>query len=300
VKKEAINCAFERLDGFLFLDNTDTKISLEKELKAVQKAGLSNVTMIEESPLKLADISPCLCFPNQAQFQPLQYLTDIAESVLNDKVQIFTRTHAQEIRKENNESIIKTSNGYHVTTQNIVLATNAPIVDNVSKIYDKQTAYRTYVIANRIQKNSIPLALYWDTGNQKSRDKVKPYHYVRIQKTDKNYDLLIVGGEDHKTGSSLIKRDYESKFKKLELWMKKIFSARGPLVYKWSGQVMEPSDGVAFIGLNPGKDENIYIATGDSGNGITHGTIAGIILSELIQGKKNSWADLYNPAREIK
>lgn len=55
VKKEAINCAFERLDGFLFLDNTDTNISLEKELKAVQKAGLSNVTMIEESPLKLAD-----------------------------------------------------------------------------------------------------------------------------------------------------------------------------------------------------------------------------------------------------
>lgn len=123
---------------------------------------------------------------------------------------------------------------------------------------------------------------------------------MRIQKTDKNYDLLIVGGEDHKTGSSLIKRDYESKFKKLELWMKKIFSAKGPLVYKWSGQVMEPSDGVAFIGLNPGKDENIYIATGDSGNGITHGTIAGIILSDLMQGKKNSWADLYNPAREIK
>ena len=78
-----------------------------------------------------------------------------------------------------NESIIKTDNGYNVTAQNIVLATNAPIVDKVSKIYDKQVAYRTYVIAAKIQKNTIPLALYWDTGNQNSKDHVNPYHYVR-------------------------------------------------------------------------------------------------------------------------
>jgi glycine/D-amino acid oxidase-like deaminating enzyme len=184
VREEEIDCAFERLDGFLFLDTSDKKSSLEKELRALKNAGISSAKMVNESPLESSDISPCICFPNQAQFQPMQYLTGIV-NVMNAKgVQIFTQTHAQEINMVNNEGIIKTDSGYNVTAQNIVLATNAPIVDKVSKIYDKQVAYRTYVIAAKIQKNTIPLALYWDTGNQISKDNVKPYHYVRIQKTE--------------------------------------------------------------------------------------------------------------------
>jgi Rieske Fe-S protein len=67
--------------------------------------------------------------------------------------------------------------------------------------------------------------------------------------------------------------------------------------YRWSGQVMEPVDYMAYIGRNPGGDEHIYVATGDSGNGMTHGTIAGIILNELIQGRKHQWARLYDPSR---
>jgi hypothetical protein len=68
--------------------------------------------------------------------------------------------------------------------------------------------------------------------------------------------------------------------------------------FRWSGQVMEPVDYMAFIGKNPGTDEHIFIATGDSGNGMTHGTIAGILLTDLILGKKNPWALLYDPSRK--
>ena len=229
------------------------------------------------------------------------YLRGIAQNISHDRVQIFTQTHAQEIKKVNNDTIIKTNDGHNVTAQSIVLATNAPIVDKISKIYDKQVAYRTYVIAVKVRKNSIPLALYWDTGNQKSIDHVKPYHYVRLQKIrEKNYDLLIVGGEDHKTGDIKSNIDFKSRFKRLQLWMKKIFAVEAPIEYAWSGQVMEPLDGLAFIGQNPGKEKNIFIATGDSGNGMTHGTIAGIILSDLINGKKNPWTELYDPSREVK
>ena len=301
-REESIDCAFERLNGFLFLDTSDNKSSLEKELKALTNAGISSAKMVNESPLESADISPCICFPNQAQFQPMQYLIGVVKSMTPEKgVQIFTETHAQEIKMLKNEGIIKTDNGCNVTAHSIVLATNAPIVDKVSKIYDKQIAYRTYAIAAKIRKNTIPLALYWDTGNQRSKDNVKPYHYVRIQKTeDIDSDLLIVGGEDHKTGIANEKKDYEAKFKRLESWMRKIFSVQGPLVYAWSGQVMEPMDGMAYIGPNPGEDKNVYIATGDSGNGMTHGTIAGIILCDLIQGKDNRWASLYSPNRKIK
>lgn len=302
VRTEALDCAFNRVDGYLFLDPSDKTSSLDKELDALRNAGISTANIQYKSPLKSRDISPCICFQNQAQFQPMLYLMGLAKSMSRRKdVKVLTETHAQDISNKNGESVIKTDSGFDVTAQNIVLATNAPIIDRVSKIYDKQIAYRTYVIAAEMEKNSIPLALYWDTGNQKSKDHVKPYHYVRIQQTEnaKN-DLLIVGGEDHKTGSPNDKNDFETKFKKLETWMRKIFSVKGPVVYSWSGQVLEPLDGLAFIGPNPGNDKNVYIATGDSGNGMTHGTIAGILLHDLILGKKNEWAELYNPNRKTK
>lgn len=302
VKKEGIDCSFNRLNGYLFLDPTDKKSSLNKELDALKNAGISTADIQYKSPLESTDISPCLCFRDQAQFQPMLYLRGLANSMkIHNDVKIFTETHAQDISSKNTGSVIKTNYGYDVTAQKIVLATNAPIIDRVSKIYDKQIAYRTYVIAAEVEKSSIPLALYWDTGNQKSKDHVKPYHYVRIQQTENaNYDLLIVGGEDHKTGSSNGKNDFDTKFKNLEIWMRKIFSVKGPVVYSWSGQVLEPLDGLAFIGPNPGNDKTIYIATGDSGNGMTHGTIAGIILHDLILGKDNEWAELYKPNRKTK
>jgi glycine/D-amino acid oxidase-like deaminating enzyme len=302
VKDERIDCAFSRLNGYLFLDPTDNKSSLDKEIAALRNAGISSAEIESKSPLESKDISPCICFQDQAQFQPMLYLTAIANTMSqNNQVKIFTETHAQAIQSDNSRNIIRTNTGYNVTAKDIVLATNAPIIDKVSKIYDKQVAYRTYVVVAEIQKNSIPSALYWDTGNQNSKDHVKPYHYVRIQQTgNENNDLLIVGGEDHKTGSPNDKNDFDTKFENLKTWMTKIFSVDGPIVYRWSGQVMEPMDGLAFIGPNPGNDKNIYIATGDSGNGMTHGTIAGIILHDLILGKNNPWAELYNPNRNIR
>ena len=302
VRDEAIDCGFRRINGYLFLDPTDNKSSLDKELAALKNAGITSAKIEDESPLKSKDTSPCICFHDQAQFQPMQYLKGIASKIYQyNEATIFTETHAKEIQSDNSKCVIITDSGHSVTAQNIVLATNAPIIDKVSKIYDKQVAFRTYVIAAQIQKNSVPSGLYWDTGNQESKDHVKPYHYVRIQQTgDQIHDLLIVGGEDHKTGSINDKMDFDTKFKSLETWMRNIFSVEGPIVYRWSGQVMEPMDGLAFIGTNPGKDKNVYIATGDSGNGITHGTIAGIILNDLILQKKNPWAELYDPDRKIR
>ena len=61
---------------------------------------------------------------------------------------------------------------------------------------------------------------------------------------------------------------------------------------------METVDGLAFIGRNPMDKENVFIATGDSGMGITHGTIAGMLLTDLILGKRNPWETLYNPSRK--
>ena len=67
--------------------------------------------------------------------------------------------------------------------------------------------------------------------------------------------------------------------------------------YKWSGQVLEPADSLAFIGRNPLDKDNVFIATGDSGHGMTHGTIAGMLITDLVLGRPNPWAQLYDPSR---
>lgn len=128
-----------------------------------------------------------------------------------------------------------------------------------------------------------------------------------ITNINDDYELLIVGGEDHKTGNE---NDIEERFTRLLEWTKQRFPLEGDTLYKWSGQVLEPVNSLAFIGANPvttnseneyeNEPDNIFIATGDSGNGITHGTIAGILLSDLILKKQNKWEWIYSPSRSIK
>jgi nitrite reductase/ring-hydroxylating ferredoxin subunit len=159
----------------------------------------------------------------------------------------------------------------------------------VVAIHTKQAPYRSYVIGARVGRGSVPHVLLWDTPD--------PYHYVRVQRAQAGarFDYLIVGGEDHKTGQD--DQGAAVRFGRLEAWTRRRFPQMAGVEFRWSGQVMEPVDGMAFIGRNPGDRANVLIATGDSGNGMTHGTIAGILLTDLIAGRDNEWATLYDPAR---
>ena len=189
--------------------------------------------------------------------------------------------------------MVATAEGPTVEAGAVVVATNVPFVDRFA-IHTKQAPYHTYVIAARVSPGSVKRALYWDTGD--------PYHYVRLHHTTNAalggdnqdpVDLLIVGGEDHKAGQA---QDAEARYERLEAWMRRHFPAGG-VEFRWSGQVMETQDGLAFIGRNPLDAPNIYVATGDSGMGITHGTIAGILICDLVAGRQNRWTELYDPSR---
>ena len=284
VTKEKIECDFERLDGFLFLPRGESTEVLDKELAAAHRAGLTGVERVERAPLKGFDIGASLRFPRQAQFHPLKYLNALAEAIESKGGRIFNMTHAETFEDgEVAPGRVTTSKGPVVSAGAIVVATNTPVNDWVA-IHTKQVAYRTYVIGLRIPSGSVTKALYWDTPN--------PYHYVRLQNSGKD-EVLIVGGEDHKTGQA---DDADERFDRLEAWAREHFPTAGEVEFHWSGQVMEPIDGLAFIGRNPG-DKNIYVVTGDSGNGMTHGTIAGILITDLIMGRRNAWETLYDPSR---
>jgi glycine/D-amino acid oxidase-like deaminating enzyme/nitrite reductase/ring-hydroxylating ferredoxin subunit len=287
---EDIDCDFQRVEGFLFLGGENTRKDLERELEATRRAGISDTQLVDRIPFEFWDSGPALRFPRQATFHPLKYLKGLARAILRDGGKIYTGVHAEKI-EDGEPARVTTSDGHVISADNVVVCTNTPVNDWLI-IHSKQAAYRTYVIGARVPKGSVPHGLYWDTPD--------PYHYIRLQHAEDksghelDYDILIVGGEDHKTGQAA---DTEERFVRLEQWTRERFPMIERVDYRWSGQVIEPVDYMAYIGKNPGGDEHIWIATGDSGNGMTHGTIAGIILNELVQGRKHQWARFYDPSR---
>ncbi len=283
VSREKIDCDFQWLDGFLFGASADSVQLLDDELAACHRAGLTGVEKVGRAPLKAFDTGPALRFPRQAQFHPLKYMDGLARAAMRDGARIFGETHATKI-EGGDDAQVETTHGPVVKCEVVVVATNTPVNDRVA-IHTKQAPYVTYVIGVVVPKGSVTQALYWDTGD--------PYHYVRLQRED-NRDVLIVGGEDHKTGQE---HDGNERYARLERWTRERFPEMGEVAFRWSGQVMEPVDGLAFIGRNPLDEDNVYIATGDSGQGMTHGTIAGILLTDLIQGRSSAWEDLYSPSR---
>jgi glycine/D-amino acid oxidase-like deaminating enzyme/nitrite reductase/ring-hydroxylating ferredoxin subunit len=285
VRDEHIECDFVRLDGYLIAAPDTPPDLLDRELAAAQRAGLVEVAAAAGPPAGEFGGARCLKFPRQGQFHAGKYLAGLARALEKHGGRIFCGTHAARI-EGGFAARIETTGGPKVTVDAIVVATNTPVNDIVT-IHTKQSPYSSYVVAARVPRGSIAEALYWDTAD--------PYHYVRLH-DDGAEQLLIVGGEDHKSGQA---HDGPERFARLERWMRERFPAAGEVTLRWSGQVMEPADGVAFIGRNPGDAENVYIATGDSGMGMTHGTIAGLLLTQLILGRPAPWAALYDPARKM-
>ena len=284
VREEGIDCSFERVTGYLFAPAGGSRHLLEDELAAAKRAGLTDTAMLDRVPLTTFNTGPALRFPNQAQIHPLRYLSSLADVVVRNGGRIFGHTHVDHV-EGGERAHVRTANGHVIHARAVVVATNSPINDRVV-IHTKQAAYRSYVVGFRIPKGSVPTALYWDTD--------EPYHYVRLAPdTDGEHDVLIVGGEDHRTGQA---DDAAVRYRRLETWARERFTT-GEVAFRWSGQVQEPVDCLGFIGRNPMDRDNVFVATGDSGQGMTHGTLAGLILTDLIIGRENAWEKLYDPSR---
>jgi glycine/D-amino acid oxidase-like deaminating enzyme/nitrite reductase/ring-hydroxylating ferredoxin subunit len=285
IADENISCDFSRVDGYLFLGPEHDESYLEDELQAAHAVGFTDVALLNRAPASFFESGPCLHFPQQAQFDPLKYLKGLARAIKNLGGEIYMQTRVVDV-KGGPHAVIKTAGGYDINCEHIVVATNVPINDLVT-MHTKEAAYRSYVIGIRVPVGHIVPALFWDTTS--------PYHFVRMHfLPDQDYDVLIVGGEDHRVGQC---EHPEKQFLKLKEWAMLRLGISPDVVYQWSGQIIEPIDGLAYIGRNPGDEENVFIATGDSGHGITHGTIAGQILRDLITNQENKFASLYNPSR---
>ncbi len=283
-RAEAIDCDFRRVTGFLIrAAETDVEL-LEREFEACRQIGVKGIAW-GETPWQGEDDPRCLCFPDQARFHPLKYLDGLLRCIRRDGGHLFSETAATRLEERDGSVVITTADGPVLYADAAIVATNCPVNDRIA-IHTKQAPYRTYVIAARVPKGAVHDALCWDT--------LDPYHYVRLQPdADAAHDWLISGGEDHKSGHG---RDQHERFVRLEAWTRSRAPQLGAIEYRWSGQVMEPVDYAPYVGRNPG-DRRIFVVTGDSGQGMTTGAMAGMLLRDLVLERPTRWTDVYLPQR---
>lgn len=292
VTREAIDCHFKRVDGYLFAHPSDGEDIIQKEYEATNKLGLKT-ELCDTIPGMSHGRKQSLRYPNQAQFHILLFLHGLAEAIVRKGGRIFTHSKAKEF-KENSVKV----NGFEVKANYIVVATNTPVAGPLIT-HLKQWPYRTYAIAAKIPKGSIQPTLWWDTGDQDVPWAEKPYHYIRIEEGTDEHDYLIVGGEDYKTGQEDREEiPAEKRYERLESWAKAHFKGITGVAANWSGQVINTVDGCGFTGKNPGSDTT-FIITGDTGNGITNASIGARLITDLIEGRKNKYEAVFDPSRHV-
>jgi len=281
VEEYNIDCGYEEKDGYVYSQTSEQTEQLDKIFDASKAAG-AEVEYIQSIPVPVP-FEKAIVYRRQGQLHPTRYVLALAKAFEEKGGVILQNCMVQDVKKRDDEDRleVKTTRGNFVV-QHAIWATHIP--PGINLLHFRCAPYRSYAMAVKLADNLYPDGLAYDMYD--------PYHYYRTQDID-GEKYLIVGGEDHKTAHE---ENTEMCFMHLESHIRKHFNV-SEVVSKWSSQYFEPSDGLAYIGHLPGNPDNVYVATGFSGNGITYSHIAAITLRDLILNGKSDLADLFSPSR---
>ena len=281
-RAEGIACDFQRVPGFLHAPLKSGDRPWEKEFREEADLGSSlgfDASFVQHVPLF---DRPGMLLPGQGIFHPVKYLRGLINAIDGRGSHVFEHSEVTEFTEK---PLGVKVNGHTVRGRHMIFATHVPLMGNngilsATLFQSKLSSYSSYVIGGAIDKGAVPVACFWDTSN--------PYYYLRID-PERNY--VIFGGEDHKTGQD----DHTSaRYVRLEAHLRS-FVPSVQVEHRWSGQVIETNDGLPFIGE---LGERQFVATGFAGNGLTFGTLAGMMACDHIAGRKNPWSGLFDVHRK--
>lgn len=284
VDEEQIDCDFQWTPAWLHakLDGSDERdvASLREDARVAAELGFI-ARFVERVPF--VD-RPGIEFEGQALFHPRKYLRGLLETIPGNGSYAFENTNADEVQEDPLTIVTK---GGKISCGYVVLATHNPLVGksnivSATLFQTKLALYSSYVLGGKVRPGLVPEGSYWDTAD--------PYNYLRVH-SHRGYDYAIFGGEDHKTGQV---DDPTLCYQRLETRLKKLIPSID-ITHRWSGQVIETNDGLPFIGETSARQ---FAATGYAGNGMTFGTLAGIMARDAALGRSNPWADLFDPGRK--
>ena len=284
IAHKRIDCEFRHVPGFLHgkLEDpqTDEREYFQNETLLAAHLGF-NVAYVDSVPLFRR---PGMMIADQAKFHPRKYLASLLQSIPGGGSHVFERSPVEEFVID--PPALK-SHAHTVTCENLVIATHYPVagLDTIIRtdaFATKLATYMSYVIGARAPRGILPEALFWDTAD--------PYFYLRVDRHP-THDYLIFGGDDRKTGQE---ENEAMLFQHLEEVLR-AFLPQAVVDCRWSGRVVESTDGLPFIGeLAP----HCYVATGFGGQGMTFGTLSAMMIRDAIFQFPNPWKQLFSPQRK--
>lgn len=274
-----IECDFETKVGYLYAETEKEAEQLNELLESAKNAGIE----VDRSTTNGVPVSflQSVKFEGQAQFHPLKYIQALAKQFIELGGIIKDHTFVNEVKQEDDQCIANAENEVFVADY-LLYATHIP--PGINKFSFRCAPYRSYVLGIRLNDES-------QYPENLSYDMQEPYHYFRTHVID-GEKILILGGADHKTGHD----DPQQAFEDLENYAAQHFIIKD-IPYQWSSQYYVPADGLPYIGRMNKADDRIFVATGYNGNGMTWGTIAGQIISDLILERENTFVELLDPCR---
>jgi glycine/D-amino acid oxidase-like deaminating enzyme/nitrite reductase/ring-hydroxylating ferredoxin subunit len=279
VEELSIECDFRRKPAYTYAEEDGDRGQIEREVEAAQRAGLS-ASYTEETDLPWP-VAAAIRVDDQAEFHPRRYLLALAEAIPGDGSHVFERTRALAV-SGGDPARISTTRG-ELTADHVVVATHFPFLDR-GGYFARMHPERSYGLGLYLKSGRAPQGMYLSTES--------PSHTVRSHPVAGG-EMVIAGGESHKTGQG---GDTAERVARLERWARERFEVRS-IEYRWSTQDNMPVDGVPYIGQLAPFQKRIWVATGFMKWGLTNGTAAAMILTDLIHGRDNPWAGLFDPNR---
>jgi glycine/D-amino acid oxidase-like deaminating enzyme/nitrite reductase/ring-hydroxylating ferredoxin subunit len=276
IKEYNIDCDFKRVPWCLFTEDESGKSFVEKERKACEEAGLT-ITQNFGVPLK---IDTGFTIENQAQFNPLQYVVQLAKNIASPNCHIYELTKVNDVT-EGDTCVVKTSDG-NVYASQVIMATHSP--KGVYAVHMNMGPYREYAVAVKLNGEYPASGVWWNFLS-------KEHYSMRTYDTSKGKVLMLLG-ETHKVGQ---KENNAECYANLEKFLRSKFDVAS-VEFTWSAQQFKAADGIPYVGVSSGNSK-IYIATGFSADGLTYGTLASMIIADEILGKQNKWSKTYDASR---
>lgn len=284
IEQHQIDCGYKEQDAYVFTNQEEYIQKLKNEISAYEKIGIKGA-YVDSIPLKNISAIAAVRMDKQFQFNPLQYMKALVEQLKEAGCQLYEQTTAIDIDSDP-QLIVKTERGATVTSKHIAICTHYPFYDGLGLYFSRMYAERSYALA-------IKTNIDYPDGMYISAE--EPSRSIRSATTPEGEPLLIIGGQNHKTGQGTCTFNH---YEILQEYAAKMFNAN-EIAYRWSAQDLVTGDKIPYIGRITSFAKNVYVATGFKKWGMTTSTVAAMLISDLIQDKQNKYEDLFSPARSM-
>ena len=280
IELHEIDCDFSPQDAWLYATTEKYQEKIEKEAIAYEKLNIKG-SLVDSIPFGI-EVKNALIMSNQAQFHPVKYLTALVKQIISKGAQIFEQTTAVDV-KTRIQPTVYTSEKFSVTADYILACSHFPFYEGIGLYSARMHAERSYIIAAK-SNVKYPGGMYLSADEPK-----RSLRSVTIN----DEEMILIGGESHKTGQS---EDTLKHYEALEVFGKHHLGLEVSS-HRWSAQDLITIDKVPYVGKITQGQDRILIATSYRKWGMTNGTHAAILLSDLVLKRKNNYQDLYRPSR---